>query len=144
MYNFKKLVHLSLAIFISYRKLNGKNTSPGLWLHKANKCLKLRRKQSGGGISLREQHTLAALMKYKLKPLPAWLVPVCFLPGELSTGERWCHLELPARKYDRPQVKPTFKTCHATTGPWQPGKTGFKLLFNWEQFYLQKQVMKIT
>lgn len=54
-------------------------------------------------------------MKYKLKHLPAWLVLVFFLPGELSTGEQLCHLELPVGKYDRPQVKQTLKICHATT-----------------------------
>lgn len=69
-------------------------------------------------------------MKYKLKHLPAWRVLVFSLPGELSTGEQLCHLELPVQKYDRPQVKQTLKICHATTVPFQPWKTDFKLLFN--------------
>ena len=37
-------------------------------------------------------------MKYKLKHLPAWLVPIFFLPGKLSTGKQFkqlFHLELP-------------------------------------------------
>ena len=37
-------------------------------------------------------------MKYKLKHLPSWLVPIFFLPGKLSSGKKFkqlFHLELP-------------------------------------------------
>lgn len=49
-------------------------------------------------IPKRAKHIFVTVMIYKLKQLPAWLVPIFFLAGKLSIGKQFkqlSHLELP-------------------------------------------------